>query len=139
MPGVSQMNRIRGTRFLRRAWLHGGWLASPTMSRLPDARLFEIEAKIIERQEELDALAAENFRLQEIWKGGLDRLHLAASRGECKLTREERWGAVKATPVAREQVRPHELTRPHDEALDELIDRKWAIRAQTPEGKAALR
>ena len=111
-------------------------VALPAMSPLPGARLFEIEAKIVEHQEAIDALAPEACRLQDIWSGESKRLHMAALRGECKLTSKEQWAAVKAMPEAKEHTRLAELMRPHDEALDELIDQMWAIPAQTPEGKA---
>jgi hypothetical protein len=102
-----------------------------------DACLIDIEAKIFQHKAAIDAINPEILRLAEIWRDEFSRLIDECDAGRSQLTEKERWAIVSEMPEAKEQERLGRLTKPHYEAADRLVKKMWAIRARTPEGRAA--
>jgi hypothetical protein len=102
-----------------------------------DAALLEMENKIFELREKIEAFDPEIVWVQEVWAAEMIHLHDAAMVGECKLSKKERSAAVAAMPEAIEHARLVTLQRPLQERADELVARMWSTPARTPEGRRA--
>lgn len=110
--------------------------ASPIAMPSNDAALLEMEEKIFEHQEAAEAINDDLARLAAVWKREAHRLYVEArAAGNLIETEGQRLEQVAAMPEAIEHGRLIDLQDLHWEAADKLVDRMWALPAQTPEGK----
>jgi hypothetical protein len=110
--------------------------ASPIEKPSADAALLEMEEKIFQHKEAAEAINPELERLGAIWRGEMKRLYEAAVvAGNVVETEDRRLEQVEAMPEHIEHRRLIDLQDTHWDAADELLEKMWALPAQTPEGK----
>jgi hypothetical protein len=105
----------------------------------PDARLMELEEKIFEHKEAAQAINPELDRLRAIWEGEslrlFDEARALVGDVETEDQLRQRYERVRAMPEWIEHGRLINLQDTHWDAAGELVDKMWALPAQTPAGK----
>jgi hypothetical protein len=110
--------------------------ASPIEQRSADAALLEMEEQIFQHNEAAEAINPELDRLGAIWRGEMKRLYEAAVvAGNVVETEDRRLEQVLAMSERTEHGRLIDLQDAQWDAADELLEKMWALPAQTPEGK----
>jgi hypothetical protein len=114
--------------------------APPIEKPSADAALLEMEERIFQHKEAAEAIEPELDRLRAIWEGESLRLFdearaLVGGVVETEDQLRQRYAQVGAMPEWIEHQRLLDLQDTHWDATGELVDKIWALPAQTPEGK----
>ncbi len=100
-----------------------------------DSVLLALEEQIFEVREAAHAHDEEIFRLCEVWRSEIHRLHNEICAGRLELTYREAWDRVSEMPESKEHDRLVGLGEPHHAKKDQLIEEMWATPALTSEGR----
>jgi hypothetical protein len=114
--------------------------AAPPVSSLdpdsvhPDAVLLELEEKIFDHKHAADEFGGQSDQLDSIYTAANWRLH-NEFEATGSPTFDERKAIVEAMPEFEECMRLRELQQLECDAADGLVERMWAIKAVSAEGR----